>query len=56
MEKITAMEFMEQVLSTEQVEIMRSIFLKHSAVSDKRGESVMKAWQFRKFCTEFGLA
>ena len=40
----------------EQVEILRSIFLKHSSVSDKKGESVMKSWQFRKFCADFGLA
>ena len=25
-------------------------------MSDKKGESVMKSWQFRKFCADFGLA
>lgn len=55
-EKMTSVEFMEWVLSSEQIETLRSIFLKHSTVSDTRGESVMKLWQFRKFCSDFGLA
>ncbi len=50
------MEFIERVLSMEQVEILRSIFLKHSSVSDTKGETVMKSWQFRRFCGEFNLA
>lgn len=47
---------MEWVLKPDQIETLRSIFLKHSTVSDTRGESVMKLWQFRKFCSDFGLA
>lgn len=55
-EKITSVEFMERVLTAEAIETLRSIFLKHSSVSDTRGESIMKLWQFRKFCCDFGLA
>ncbi len=47
---------MERALSNEEVETLRSIFLKHSTVSDTKGESVMKLWQFRKFSIDFGLA